>query len=84
VASSLDREILGGASRGDRVLTVGDADIAASICVRVNSVVGSLFDPSSEASTRNSKGFPFAQDITGIKAFLLIVVRHSGYMHPVS
>jgi hypothetical protein len=38
------REILGGASRGDRILTVGDAEIAASICVRVNSVVGSLFD----------------------------------------
>ncbi len=39
-ASSLDREILGGASCGGRVLTVSDADIA---CVRVNSVVDSLF-----------------------------------------
>jgi hypothetical protein len=62
------------------VLTVGGAEIAASICVRVNSVVGSLFDRPEACeeefwvSSPGNNGYSVP----------LIVVRHSGYMHPVS
>ena len=84
MASSLDREILVGRA----VATVSHGrrcGYRRFNCVRVNSVVGSLFDPSSEASTRNSKGFRSPRILTGKRAVPFDCGSpQCGYVHPVS